>query len=187
MTNPTESTPKSVPDGGRRIRRLVLVNRLLGGFLVATVCLATIAWTAAGSTAGEDLQRDIEMTEEVAFGMGAAVAAADSRAVAPFFSEEALFEDPAADMVVTGRSAIQIMFSKFLSSDSPIRNTNIFVGPGFTVTEFVWTQLCSFVACSPEMYWESVDIRGIVLQVVEDGEIVRETDYIAYPKNLLLP
>ena len=49
-----------------------------------------------------------------------------------------------------------------------------------------WIRPCTFAACSDDLFLEPVEVRGITLHVVEDGEIVRETDYIAYPRNLLL-
>ena len=58
--------------------------------------------------------------------------------------------------------------------------------PDFIVTEFVWTQSCTFAACSPETFGEPVEVRGIVLQVVENGEVIR-TDYVAYPRNVVRP
>ena len=155
--------------------------------VLAIGLVVTGLWTVTRADSTGDLQDKIEMTQEIADGLGTAVEMADVRGVGEFFSENAFYEDPAAGMAVTGRSAIEAMYAAFLSSENPIENTAMFVGPGFTVTEFVWTQLCTFAACSPEMFREPVQVRGIVLQVVEDGEVIRETDYIAYPRSLVLP
>ena len=166
----------------RRNRILIVV------VVVLAIGLVVIGWwVAMRSDSTGDLQDQIETTQEIADGLGAAVEAADARGVGEFFAENAFYEDPAAGMAVTGRSSIEAMYMAFLSSEAPIENTAILVGPGFTVTEFVWTQPCTFAACSPEMFREPVEVRGIILHVVEDGEVIRETDYIAYPRSVVLP
>ncbi len=172
----------------RHLDRLTRANRLLIGAVVALalVVAAVIFWAIGNSGKGAELQQDLETTQQIVDGLGAAVEAVDVQSVGAFFAEDAFYEDPAAGMAVTGRSSVQFTYGAFLSTESPIENTNIFVGPDFAVTEFVWIQPCTFAACSDDLFLEPVEVRGIILHVVEDGEVVRETDYIAYPRNLLL-
>jgi hypothetical protein len=186
MTAVEQQPPVSVSSQVAHLKRKNLILIEVAVVLaIGLVVTGLLAFTRSDSIG--DLQDQIETTQEIADGLGAAVEAADARGVGEFFAENAFYEDPAAGMAVTGRSSIEAMFMGFLSSEAPIENTAIFVGPGFTVTEFVWTQPCTFAACSPEMFREPVEVRGIVLQVVEDGEVIRETDYIAYPRSLVLP
>jgi len=175
-------------DSERHVDRLTRTNHLLGGVVVVLVlALAVVViWAMSNSGTGAELQRDVEATQQTVEGLNAAVEAADVQAVGAFFAEDASYEDPAAGMAVEGRSRVESMFGSFLSTESPIDNTAVFVGPDFAVTEFVWTQPCTFAACSDELFMEPVEVRGIVLLVVDDGEVVRETDYIAYPRKVLL-
>lgn len=162
-----------------RLKRMVVV---LAIGLIGAGFLAVMRSGQSGS-----VEDEIEVTQQIADELAVAVEAADPRGIGEFFAENALYEDPAAGMAVRGRSAIEATFGAFLSPEEPIENTAVFVGPGFAVTEFAWNQRCTFVACSPEMFGEPVEVRGIILHLVEDGEVIRETDYIAYPRNLVLP
>jgi hypothetical protein len=171
-----------------QVAELKRKNRVLSGIagVLAIGLAVTVLWVVLRSDSTADLQNQIEVAQEIADGLGAAVEAADARGVSEFFAEDALFEDPAARTAVTGRAAVEAMYMGFLTTGAPIENTAVLVGPGFAITEFVWTQPCTFVACSPEIFREPVEVRGIVLHVIEDGEVTRETDYIAYPRSLLL-
>ena len=187
MASTGESTVRVVTDS-QRIRHLTRSNRMLiGGLAVlAFGFFVLVIWVFMQSGTDRALRQDLDTASEVVNGLGAAVEAADQLAVGAFFAEDAFFEDPAAGSETTGRSAIQSMYGSFLSSASPIENTAIYVGPGFAVTEFVWTLPCTFAACSTAVFMEPIEVRGIVLHEIENGEIVRETDYIAYPRGPVL-
>lgn len=185
MTTEADRKDISTLEERDRAENLARANRFLKRvvLMMAVGLVATIAW--AMSDGARD--SDIEATKAIVLGLNAAVEAADAGSVGDFFAEDAYFEDPAARTAVTGRSAVKSMYMGFLSASAPITNTAVFVGPDFAVTEFVWTQPCTFAACSEPMFNQPIDVRGIVLHIIEDGEVVRETDYVSYPRNVVLP
>ena len=180
-----ETNDRANIENASRVQHLTRVNRSL--MVVVLFLMAGLVVVILMARSNSNQADELESAEEIALGLDSAVEAADADSVGAFFAEEALFEDPAAGVTVSGRAAVESMYGAFLSANSPITNTAIFIGPGFAVTEFVWTQRCTFVACSEPMFNQPIDVRGIVLHVIEDGMVIRETDYIAYPRNLVLP
>ena len=187
MTTHSEATPAVATDSDR-IRSLTRINRMLIAALtimtVVIVALGVWAITQAGSD--DALQHDVDAAAQVVNDLNTVVEAGDTPSVGAFFAQDAFYEDPAAGMEVTGRSSVQAMFGSFMGVDSPIDNTAVFAGPGFAVTEFVWTQPCTFAACGEAVFMEPIEVRGAVVHVIENGEITRETDYIAYPRGPIL-
>ncbi len=187
MTPESELTSVITADG-ERMKRLARINRTLTGAvaIMTVVIVALGVWVITQAGADDALQDDIDAAAQVVNDLNSVVEAGDTPSVGAFFAEDAFYEDPAAGMEVTGRSSVQAMFGSFMGADSPIDNTAVFVGPDFAVTEFVWTQPCSFAACGESVFMEPIEVRGAVVQVIEDGEITRETDYIAYPRGPIL-
>ena len=122
---------------------------------------------------------EIEEAGALAVAVAAAVEEADPAAAAAHFAADAFYEDAAEGASVTGRFGIEGIFGTFVRPDQPIVNTAIYAGPGFVVTEWTWDLKCFFGTCKRQ-YGELVTVRGITLQIVEDGEVVRNTDYPAY-------
>lgn len=127
---------------------------------------------------------EIDEAAGIAAGMGAAMEMVEdpleaAHTVEGFFAEDGLWEDAAVGYSASGPSGIRSIAASTLAESEQLVNTQVFAGPGFAVTEWVWTRDCTFPTCSLDRS-APVLVRGITIQVIENGKIVRNSDYPAY-------
>lgn len=127
---------------------------------------------------------EIDEAAAIAAGMGEAMEMVEdplqaAHIVEGYFAEDAIWEDAAVGYKATGSSGIRSVAASTLAESEAMVNTEVFAGPGFAVTEWIWTRDCTFPTCSLDRS-APVVVRGITIQVIEDGTIVRNSDYPAY-------